>query len=280
MRRPRARRHAHARTVFSIMLKASATSSYESINVTQLSMLHAGEKARKSAFYTIGSCRAILPCMAIQQIRAIRSGQLGRVDALSAAGRGSTREDASKRLEELRAEREAASRARLSASGERSLEAARVIAQLRSRDSQVRGHEAAHVAVGGSYVRGGASFSYEKGPDGHQYAVGGEVGIDTSPVPGKPSETIAKMQTVRAAALAPSDPSGADNAVAAAAAQMEAEAIAELSARRTEQSAPRAEPAAQGGGTPAQGAARAYGAEKRKGDEAGASPGSLIDLAA
>lgn len=216
--------------------------------------------------------------MAIQPVSDFGNGQQNR--PVSNIRRIPSRDELAKRLEDVSAQKKDAARKRVSASSQASLEAARVIAQLRSRDSQVRGHEAAHVAVGGSYVRGGASFSYEKGPDGRQYAIGGEVGIDTAPVPGKPAETIAKMQTVRAAALAPSDPSGADNAVAAAAAQMEAEAIAELSARRAEPTAQRAESVAQGGGTPAQGAARAYGAEKRKGDEAGASPGSLIDLAA
>lgn len=146
------------------------------------------------------------------------------------------------------------------AEGPRALQIAALLSRLRARDAEVRGHEAAHVATGGRYVRGGASFSYEKGPDGRQYAVGGEVGIDTAPIPGKPAETIAKMQTVRAAALAPSEPSAADNAVAAAAAQTMAEAIAELATRRAES------------------AAKSYGAERAKGQAGGGSPGALIDL--
>jgi len=125
------------------------------------------------------------------------------------------------------------------------------------------------MGAGGRYVRGGASFSYQTGPDGRQYAVGGEVGIDAAPIPGKPAETLAKMQTVRAAALAPSEPSAADNAVAAAAAQAMAEAIAELSARRAELAAQRADSAA-----------KSYGAEKAKGGEDKASLGTLVDLVA
>ncbi len=103
------------------------------------------------------------------------------------------------------------------------------IARLKASDAAVRAHEAAHVAAGGSYVRGAASFTFQQGPDGKQYAIGGEVGIDVSPVPGNPQATISKMITVRAAALAPSDPSAADRAVAAAASQAEAAARAELS---------------------------------------------------
>jgi len=57
--------------------------------------------------------------------------------------------------------------------------------------------------------------------------VAGEVGIDTSK--GRtPEETLARAQQIRAAALAPADPSGQDRAVAAAASQMAADARAEI----------------------------------------------------
>ncbi len=102
------------------------------------------------------------------------------------------------------------------------------VADLKATDAAVRAHEAAHVGAGGSYVRGAASFTYREGPDGKQYAVGGEVSIDTSPVAGNPQATILKMITVRAAAMAPADPSAADRAVAAAASRQEAAARAEL----------------------------------------------------
>lgn len=89
--------------------------------------------------------------------------------------------------------------------------------ELKARDAEVKAHEAAHMAAGGGHVRGGASYSYQTGPDGHRYAVGGEVSIDTSAVKDNPSATIQKMQAVRSAALAPATPSGQDRAVAAAA---------------------------------------------------------------
>ncbi|MBN2035903.1 MAG: hypothetical protein JW768_04100 [Chitinispirillaceae bacterium] len=103
----------------------------------------------------------------------------------------------------------------------------REVKELKKRDKEVRAHEAAHVAVGGQYVRGGAQFEYEVGPDGHRYAVGGEVSIDTSPVPGDSQATIRKMQVVKAAALAPADPSAQDRAIAAKASMQASKARAE-----------------------------------------------------
>lgn len=112
----------------------------------------------------------------------------------------------------------------------------RMLEELRQRDAEVRAHEQAHISAGGPYVRGGANYRYQTGPDGRQYAVGGEVSIDTSAVPGDPEQTEQKAQTVRRAALAPANPSAQDLKVAASASQMEAEARAEkLRARQEEQ---------------------------------------------
>jgi len=100
------------------------------------------------------------------------------------------------------------------------------IQQLERRDAEVRAHEQAHAAVGGSYA-GSPSYEYETGPNGKKYAVGGEVPIDVS-VEDTPQETISKMQTVRAAALAPAEPSSQDRKVAAEATQKIAEARSDL----------------------------------------------------
>lgn len=91
------------------------------------------------------------------------------------------------------------------------------LAELQATDRAVRAHEAAHLAAAGSYATSGPSYSYERGPDGRRYAVGGEVGIDTSPVRGDPEATIAKARQVEQAALAPAQPSGQDLRIAAAA---------------------------------------------------------------
>jgi len=95
--------------------------------------------------------------------------------------------------------------------------------QLKKRDAEVKAHERAHMASGAGIVQGGASYQFQKGPDGRMYAVGGEVKIDVS-AEGSPEATIRKMQQVKAAALAPAEPSGTDRAVAAQAAQIEAQA--------------------------------------------------------
>ncbi len=98
------------------------------------------------------------------------------------------------------------------------------VEELKQIDRHVRAHEEAHIAAGGPYVRGGPTYSYVVGPDGKRYAVAGEVQIDISPIPGDPDATIRKEETVRRAALAPSDPSPQDLAVAAKAQQLEMEA--------------------------------------------------------
>lgn len=108
-----------------------------------------------------------------------------------------------------------------------------VITQLKARDREVRAHEMAHLAAAGQYARG-LSYTYQTGPDGKQYAVGGEVGIDTSPVPGDPQATIDKALVIQRAALAPAEPSAQDRRVAQEASQMMAQASIELREQRQE----------------------------------------------
>jgi hypothetical protein len=112
-----------------------------------------------------------------------------------------------------------AAQADAAASGKVDQAQADELRKLKARDAAVRAHEQAHAATGGAYA-GAPSFEYQRGPDGRNYAVGGEVPIDVSAVPGDPEATIRKMQQVQRAALAPPDPSGADRAVAATAAAM------------------------------------------------------------
>lgn len=105
------------------------------------------------------------------------------------------------------------------------------VAKLKERDREVRTHEAAHLAAAGGHATGGASYTYQKGPDGKQYAVGGEVNVDTSEEK-TPEATLRKMQAIQRAALAPAEPSGQDQAVANAAAQKASEARREIAAQR------------------------------------------------
>lgn len=108
------------------------------------------------------------------------------------------------------------------------------IGKLKARDTQVRAHEAAHLAAAGGLAVSGTSFSFQRGPDGVNYAIGGEVSIDVS-LGRTPQETLGRARTIQAAALAPADPSGQDLAVAAQARQMEQEARAELARQQTEE---------------------------------------------
>lgn len=107
--------------------------------------------------------------------------------------------------------------------------------ELQQTDREVRSHEAMHIAAGGGVVQGGASYSYEEGPDNRRYAVAGEVAIDVSPVPGDSEATVEKAKTIQRAALAPATPSAQDQAVAAQAARMEAEARTEKREQREEE---------------------------------------------
>ena len=113
-------------------------------------------------------------------------------------------------------------------------EALALLSKLKSRDTEVRQHEQAHLAAAGGLATSGASYTYERGPNGVDYAIGGEVNIDTAPG-ATPEETIARARVIQAAALAPAEPSGADRAVAAQASLMEQQARAELATQDAQQ---------------------------------------------
>lgn len=99
------------------------------------------------------------------------------------------------------------------------------VQELAKRDREVRAHEQAHARVGGPYA-GAPSYTFQQGPDGKRYAIGGEVQIDTSKEK-TPQETIRKMQIVIRAALAPAEPSSQDLKVAQLARSQLSEAQAE-----------------------------------------------------
>ncbi|MDA8164087.1 MAG: putative metalloprotease CJM1_0395 family protein [Desulfobacteraceae bacterium] len=158
------------------------------------------------------------------------------------------------------------------------------VAQLKEADTAVRAHEMAHLAAAGPYARSGASYKFQRGPDGNSYAVGGEVQIDASPE-SDPEETIRKMQVVRQAALAPASPSPQDMKVAARAAATLADASQKLvKLEEAKQEAERAKQAeARSEGQKTSGAAAA-GETSQKGAEQPAAAGpplrSLVKAAA
>lgn len=67
------------------------------------------------------------------------------------------------------------------------------IAGLKQRDREVKNHEQAHKAVGGQYA-GAMSLDYERGPDGVNYAVAGEVQINLSRSADNPEADLIKAQ--------------------------------------------------------------------------------------
>lgn len=99
---------------------------------------------------------------------------------------------------------------------------------LQQRDREVRAHEQAHLGAAGRFAVSGANLDFQRGPDGRLYAVGGDVQIDASPVPGDPQATLEKAEILRRAALAPSNPSSQDRRVAAQASRMAAAARTEI----------------------------------------------------
>jgi hypothetical protein len=70
------------------------------------------------------------------------------------------------------------------------------ISRLQTTDRAVRAHEAAHVAAGGSYVQGAASFTYQTGPTGNgtRWAARSRSMSRRA----DPEATIQKMEIVRA----------------------------------------------------------------------------------
>jgi hypothetical protein len=96
------------------------------------------------------------------------------------------------------------------------------VGELQSIDTKIKAHEMAHQATGGAFA-GAPSYEMTKGPDGKDYAVGGEVPIKIEK--GKtPDETISNMNQIKAAALAPADPSPQDLKVAQTADMIAAQA--------------------------------------------------------
>ena len=90
------------------------------------------------------------------------------------------------------------------------------VRKLELTEQEVIAHEQAHKSVGGD-VTGPISSTYTTGPDDKRYINGGEVSINASEG-STPEETIQILEKVRAAALAPAQPSPQDLRVASSAA--------------------------------------------------------------
>ena len=123
---------------------------------------------------------------------------------------------------------------RYTATRELTPEQQRLVEELKRIDQNVRAHEQAHMAAGRGVVTSGANYTYTYGPDGKQYAVGGEVGIDTS-AERKPEANIDKGIRIQAAALAPRDPSPQDYRVAAIGSRLETQGRVDLRQQEVQQ---------------------------------------------
>lgn len=88
------------------------------------------------------------------------------------------------------------------ADGKRYVPNPELLDDMAARDRVVRSHEQAHFSAAGQYARGGIEYTYQMGPDGMLYAVGGHVNIDTSE-PDDPDQCLEKMEIVAASACAP-----------------------------------------------------------------------------
>ncbi len=120
------------------------------------------------------------------------------------------------------------------------IRAEQTIRDMQLVDAEVRAHEQAHVAAGGSLVSGATQYSYVTGPDGQRYAQSGEVTIRV-PEGSSPKETIQIAEKAHRAASAPAKPSSQDQMTAAKATSRIREAQAQIRQEEAAQAAEKAE---------------------------------------
>lgn len=110
------------------------------------------------------------------------------------------------------------------------------VRELKARDAEVKAHEQAHIAASAGINASAPTYNYQTGPDGVQYAIGGEVNISFSQG-NDPQENLNNAETMKAAALAPADPSSQDLSVASNADKMIQEAKQQIAAKQEEPAA-------------------------------------------
>lgn len=112
------------------------------------------------------------------------------------------------------------------------------VEKLKARDTEVRAHEQAHIAAAAGLATSAPVYTFQKGPDGKNYAIGGEVNVSFTEG-SDPKENIAHAEAMAAAALAPADPSSQDLAVASNAEKIiteEKQKLAEQQSKKAETS--------------------------------------------
>lgn len=110
-----------------------------------------------------------------------------------------------------------------------------VVDKLKARDREVKAHEQAHIAAAAGINASAPTYDYQVGPDGKQYAIGGEVSISFTESK-DPQSNIANAEAMKASALAPANPSGQDLSVARSADEIIAKAKQDLAEQDKETS--------------------------------------------
>ncbi len=105
------------------------------------------------------------------------------------------------------------------------------VAKLKATDAEVKVHENAHKAAAGGLRTSAPNYEYETGPDGKKYAVAGDVNVSYSQS-SDPEENLKNAQQLKAAALAPAEPSSQDRKVAMKAEREIAKARQEIQEER------------------------------------------------
>ncbi len=91
--------------------------------------------------------------------------------------------------------------------------------QLKQRDAEVKAHEASHMNSAGVLTIGGPRYTYQIGPDGKPYAIGGKVTLATQPARDSRTAEI-NARNLKKAALSVHDPSPQDLSAASSAEDM------------------------------------------------------------
>lgn len=91
----------------------------------------------------------------------------------------------------------------------------RVLDKFRNKDSEIRLHEQTHTSLTGTISS--IQYSYQMGPDGKMYAVGGSVRLDTS-IPSDTNAAINKLDSIISSATSSgANMSAADSSIATSA---------------------------------------------------------------
>ena len=84
-----------------------------------------------------------------------------------------------------------------------------LLEKLQARDAKVRNHEAAHVMAAGGQAVGMPTYTYQTGPDGKRYAIGGSVNISMTTT-GDAEQNARQANKAYRAAMATGEPSPRD----------------------------------------------------------------------